>query len=124
MTGQIVARAAAAALTFGMLFGPIAAAEALECPQAQPLSKPGVIKETPAEIAELGPALSGGDIVAKVPELVAALKTRYPAAGSAEIANYLITAYCPGVEKTTGLSDAQKTARVEAFSKAVLGVLY
>ena len=83
-----------------------------------------MIKETPAQIAELAPVLAGDDVVARVPKIVAALQKRYPTAGSAEIANYLITAYCPGVAKAAGLDDAQKTARVQAFSKAVLGVLY
>ena len=49
---------------------------------------------------------------------------RYPSASLAELANYLITAYCPGVAKTAVLSDAEKTARVQAFSQAVLAVLY
>ena len=61
---------------------------------------------------------------AQIPAIVDGLRKRYPAAGSAELSNYLITAYCPGVDKAAGLSDAQKTARVKAFSKAVLSVLY
>ena len=124
MTKLSIVRAAGA-LSAGMLFfGLVASAHALECPQPQPRSQPGLIKETPAQIADLAPVLAGGDVGAEVPQIVDALRKRYPAAGSAEIANYLITAYCPGVDKTAGLSDAQKTARVEAFSRAVLGVLY
>jgi hypothetical protein len=83
-----------------------------------------VITETPAQIAELAPLFAGSNVGAQVPTIVAALQKRYPAAGSGEIANYLITAYCPGVAHAAGLDEAQKTARVQAFSKAVLGVLY
>lgn len=124
MTKRSIVRAAAEVLSAGMLFSLVASAHAFECPLPQPKSQPGVIKETPADIADLAPVLAGGDVGAQISKIVDALRKRYPAAGSAEIANYLITAYCPGVDKTAGLSDAQKTARVEAFSKAVLGVLY
>jgi hypothetical protein len=115
--------ARAAAPFAGILFG-LASAQALECPLPQPSNAPGVIKETPAEIAELAPVLVGADVTTQIPSIVDGLKKRYPGAGSAELANYLITAYCPGVAKAADLSDAEKTARVNAFSKAVLGVLY
>ncbi len=122
MTNRAIARAAAAALSPGILIGHAASAEAFECPQ--PVNQPGVIKQTPGEIAELASTLSGGDVTAQVPKIVDAMRKHYPSARSAELANYLITAYCPGVAKGAGLSDAEKTARVQAFSKAVLGVLY
>jgi hypothetical protein len=118
MTSRAIALAAVA------FIGLVASAQALECPERQPMSKPGVIQETPSQIAALAPALAGGDVSAEIPAIVAGLRKRYPGAGSAEIANYLITAYCPGVQKAAGLSDAEKSARVEAFAKAVLGVLY
>jgi hypothetical protein len=121
---SIVARAVASALAAAAIVGLAPSAGALECPEAQPGSHPGVITETPVQIAELAPVLAGGDVSAQLPTIVAALQKRYPSAGSAEIANYLITAYCPGVAKATGLDDAQKAARVQAFSKAVLAVLY
>ena len=122
MINRAIARAAAAAQSAGILVGLAASAQAFECPQ--PVNQPGVIKQTPGEIAELAPALGGGDVTAQVPKIVDAMRKRYPSARSAELANYLITAYCPGVAKAAGLSDAEKTARVKAFSKAVLGVLY
>ena len=124
MTKRFGARAVASTVAAAALVGLAASALAFECPEAQPGSQPGVIRETPAQIAELAPVLAGGDVSARIPAIVAALQKRYPAAGSAEIANYLITAYCPGVANAAGLGDAEKTARVRAFSKAVLGVLY
>ncbi len=116
--------AVAAALAVAALAGLAASGRALECPEAQPAAQPGVITEAPAQIAELAPVLAGGDLILEVPKIVEALRRRYPTAGSDEITNYLITAYCPGVANLTGLNDAEKTARVRAFSKAVLSVLY
>ena len=124
MTERFLARAVAAGLAAASVVGLAGSARALECPVPQPASQRGVIKETAAQIAELAPMLAGGDVSLEVPKIVAALQKRYPAASSAEIANYLITAYCPGVANVAGLGDAQKTARVQDFSKAVLAVLY
>ncbi len=123
MTKRTIGRAAAA-LALGALVGVSGPARAFECPEPQPTAKTGVIKETPAQIAELAPALSGADIVGEVPRFVEALRKRYPAAKPAELVNYLLTAYCPAVQKAGGLTDAQKAARVDDFSKAVLAVLY
>ena len=124
MTNLSTARAAAVALCAWVLIGLTASAQALECPTPQPLSQPGVIKETPAEIAELAPVLTGGDVSAEIPKIASALQKRYPKAQSAELVNYLITAYCPALQKTAGLSDAQKSARMDAFSKAALAYFY
>lgn len=123
MTNRIIARAALSALFAGALLG-AASAGGFECSLPQPQSEPGVIKETPAQIADLAPVLSGADVTTQIPAIVDGLRKRYPNANSGEIANYLITAYCPGVASTPGLDDAQKTARVQAFSRAVLAVLY
>ena len=62
MTNRIIARAAVAALFAGAFLRHAAPAGAFECPLAQPASEPGVIKETPAEISELGPVLTGADV--------------------------------------------------------------
>ena len=113
----------AAALAAGLLAG-IAAAQALDCPLAQPQGQPGAIKETPGEISALEPLLAGADLSGQVPAIVDGLRKRYPAANPEEVANYLITAYCPSVAKAPDLSEAEKTARVIAFSKAVLATLY
>lgn len=123
MTKPTIGRAAAA-LALAVLVGFCAPARAFECPAPQPIAKAGVIRETPAQIAELAPALSGADVVGEVPKFIEALRRRYPTAKPAELVNYLITAYCPAVQKAGGLTDAQKGARVDDFSKAVLAVLY
>ncbi len=121
MTATAIVRAAA--LAAGLFIG-LVSAQALECLQAQPGSEPGVIKETPAQIAELQPVLAGADLSGQIPAIVDGLRQRYPAAKPDELANYLITAYCPGVAKAAGLSEAERTARVKAFANAVLAVLY
>ncbi len=116
---------AVAGLSTGVMLGVVvASAQALECPEPQRAGEPGVITETPGQIADLAPVLAGGDVSAEIAKIVAALQKRYPTAGPVEVANYLIAAYCPGVAKAAGVSDAEKTARVRAFSKAVLAVLY
>lgn len=124
MNKRFRAAPVASALAAAGLAGLTSSARALDCPQAQPAATHGVITETPAQISELAPMLAGSDVSAQIPNIVAALQKRYPTAGSAEIANYLITAYCPGVAKVADLDDGQKTARVQAFSKAVLAALY
>ena len=121
MTHFTVARAAA--LAAGLMLG-AATASALECPQPRPHNGRSVIKETPSEIAELAPVLTGADVSAQVPAIVDGLRKRYPNAHSAELLNYLITAYCPSVAKAADLSEAERTARVRAFSKAVFAALY
>ncbi len=124
MTKRAIARAGAAWLAAAGLVGLAVSARALDCPEPPPRSQPGAITETPAQIDELLQVLTGADVTAQIPAIIDGLRKRYPTAGSAEIANYLITAYCPGVANASGLDEADKTARVRAFSKAVLGVLY
>ena len=124
MTKGKIMRGAGAAASVAALIGAAAPARALECPVPQSASRPGVIKEAPVQIVELAPMLGGGDVAAEVPKIVDALRKRYPKAHPAEIVNTLIAAYCPAVQQAAGLSEAQKTARVEDFSKAVLAVLY
>ena len=51
------------------------------------------------------------------------VRARYPAAGSAEIVNFLITAYCP-VAVSQGASEADRRALVAAFANAVTQALY
>lgn len=97
-------------------------AAALDCPVAQPNAAPGVIRETPAQIDRLANLLGSGDAANRVPDIVRDLRQRYPAAGSAEIVNFLVTAYCPVVNLASGLGDAEKQARLMAFSSSVFSI--
>ena len=114
-------------LTIAAILAPLAvatAAGALDCPTPQAQAQPGVIQETPDQIAAFSSVFAGGDIDAQVPKAIDALRKRYPNAQSAELVNYLITAYCPTVQKLSSLTDAEKTARVKAFADRVLKTLY
>ncbi|MDB5486420.1 MAG: hypothetical protein JWQ58_135, partial [Reyranella sp.] len=52
-----LATLAAAALLAASAFP----AFALDCPKPQPTAKPGILKETPAQIANVGKQLTSGD---------------------------------------------------------------
>jgi hypothetical protein len=88
---------------------------ALECPAPQKLSRPGVLKETPTQMAIVGQFLASGESSKTVPLVEADLRARYPGVENAEIVNYIITAYCPVVNGLSGLSDADKQARLSRF---------
>jgi hypothetical protein len=100
-----------------------AAADALDCPNPQRWAQPGVIQETAEDIAAFSSIFADGALDA-VPKAIAVVRKRYPNAQSAEIANYLITAYCPAVQKLPHLNEAEKTARMKAFADRVLRFLY
>jgi len=97
---------------------------ALECPTPQPLAKPGVLKETPAQIEATGKMLSTGDVGQQTQAVIADLRSRYPQVENAEIANYLITAYCPVIAQTTALSEAGKKAQLDGFVSQLMQKLY
>ena len=70
---------------------------ALDCPKPQPTAKPGILKETPAQMTAVGKQLTGGDTFNAIASATADLRIRYPGVESAEVVNYLVTAYCPAV---------------------------
>jgi len=100
------------------------AAQSLKCPMPHTLNSPGVLKESPAQIAETGGFLASGDSVNRAPEVVADLRNRYPGVADAEIENYLVTAYCPVVAKLDGLSVAAQQARVDRFAHQASVAVY
>jgi hypothetical protein len=97
---------------------------ALDCPIAQPTVGPGVIQETPAEIDNLAVVLASGDLGPQVPLIVSALRTRHPGVPGGEIANYLVTAYCPVVNRMSGLSESEKHSKLGAFASQVVRAAY
>lgn len=96
-----------------LLTGPARAA--FECPRPE-LSGPGVISQTPQEQQALGTMLTGSDAENHLGVAVADLQKRYPGVSDSEIVNYLLGAYCPVVAGMPGLSDAQRTGKVEQFA--------
>lgn len=91
-------------------------AQTLNCPMPYAGHGPGVLKETPVQIAETGSFLAIGNSGNRAPEVVADLRKRYAGVGDAEIENYLVTAYCPAAAKLNGLSLAERQARVDQFA--------
>jgi hypothetical protein len=112
----------AAAVAAGLLAWSINAARALDCPIAQPATTASALQESRQTIQTLSDlmAAQGTDVV---PEIITQLRRKYPTAQDAEITNYLITLYCPVVNQDAALSDAEKSARLGAFSSQVMQML-
>jgi hypothetical protein len=98
-------------------------ASALECPASQKLSRPGVLKETPTQIAVAMKLLESAPFNVTVPLIEADLRARYPGVENAVIVNYIVTAYCPVVSDMK-VSDADKQARMSRFAEDLLAMTY
>jgi hypothetical protein len=99
-------------------------AQALECPAPKALTRPGVLRETPAQITAMSNLLATGDVSNRVSVVVADLRARYPGVENAELVNYLMAAYCPIVARLSGLSEAEKQARMDNFVSQVAQLVY
>ncbi len=97
---------------------------ALDCPKPQPTTKPGILKETPAQMTAVGKQLASSDTLNAIASVTADLRIRYPGVESAEVVNYLVTAYCPVVAADRKLSEAQKKAAVDGFAAQVMRQVY
>jgi hypothetical protein len=98
-------------------------AQALECPVVHQQGGKGFLRESHQDISDISGKLTehGADAA---PGLVAGLKARHPKATNGEIINYLITAYCPVVNREGGKSEAEKKTQIAQFNKAVVSLLY
>ena len=123
LTASVVAATGLGALYWWMPRPPNSAA-ALTCPEIHARTTPMALKETTADLASASAALSGPDLENAVGIIVAELKRRHPQAGSAEIVNYLLTAYCPLVKEESGLSDREKRERMDRFSTQVFTIVH
>lgn len=103
--------AAVAALGLAVA-GPVLA---LECPAPQPLTRPGILQETPAQKAYVSTLLAGDETGNQIRVVVRDLRTRYPGVENAELINYLMAAYCSGVAQLTGLGEQEMQARMDRF---------
>ncbi len=97
---------------------------AVECPAPQKLARPGVLKETPTQMAVVGQFLASGESSKTVPLVEADLRARYPGVENAEVINYIVTAYCPVVNDMKGSSDADKQARMSRFVQDLMMMTY
>lgn len=111
-------------VSFGLSFPVSGLAQALECPVYQRTHTAGVLQETPLQVKEMESFLGSGNSNNHLSEIVADLRKRYPGVENAEIENYLVTAYCPVADKLTGLSRAERQARVDRFAHQASSVIY
>jgi hypothetical protein len=88
---------------------------ALECPAPQPANAPDAIQEAPAQINELAEVLASGDLSNRIPVFTHGLRARHPNVGAGELVNYLVTAYCPVINRMA-ISDAEKQVGLDAFA--------
>ena len=113
----------AAPFALAMCLGMAPQASALECPAPRTLSRPGVLKETPTQVAVLAKFLESAPPNVAIPLIEADLRARYPGVENAEIVNYVITAYCP-VVNAMKVSDADKQARMSHFAQDLMAMIY
>jgi hypothetical protein len=81
------------------------------------------IQETDAKKQGVMDRLKGAERENAILVISGDLKKRHPRADDREIANYFLTAYCPLIAKETGLSGAEKRARMDRFSSQVYRIL-
>jgi hypothetical protein len=130
MTGMIIFwRPGPRAVGIGLLLmaacGALAApVHALECPAPRTLTRPAVLRETPAQISAMSDLLATGDTSNRVQVIVADLRARYPSIENAELVNYLMAAYCPIVARLSGLGEAEKQARMDNFVSQIAQLIY
>lgn len=112
----------ALATTTALLFwaGPTIA---VDCPQPQNQASPNAIQEAEKEVSALAPLLSGEDLENRVGVIVSDLRKRHPDVGKEELVNFLMTAYCPIVNKEA-LSEDVKSTKLKAFSDQVIKFVY
>jgi hypothetical protein len=114
----------AAPFALAVCLGSAPRAWAFECPEPQKLARPGILKETPTQIAVVGQFMASGTSNKAVPLVESDLRACYPGVENAEVVNYIITAYCPVVKDMTGLSDKAKQARMNRFVKDLMMMTY
>jgi hypothetical protein len=93
-------------------------ADAFECPAPHPTATISAIKQTEPKIAEYSNLLARQG-TGVVPEIIAQLKKTHPGASDAEITNFLVTVYCPVINRDADLGDDQKRTKIMAFSSEV-----
>lgn len=96
---------------------------ALECPLPHPEAGADAIKETPARIKDIGATLVTNDAANGVDQVLDDLRARHPHARKAEIANFLVSAYCPALA-AKGYSGSIAKAKMRDFAILVDQRLY
>jgi len=115
---------AVGAVILGSLLLRPAIAPALECPAPQPLTRPGILKETPTQTKRIADLLAAGDDDNRIRVIADDLRARYPTIQNAEVVNYLMAAYCPVIVQLSGLSEQEKQARMDRFVSQLSRIIY
>ena len=89
--------------------------EQIECPTPQSGQAAGTLGEPLSQIKAAGDQLGQGS-ENQIAEVAARLRKQHANASSAEIINYLVTAYCPVVNARPSLDKAAKQQSLQAFS--------
>ena len=94
-------------------------AAAFACPGSQAQTGAGVVPGSQEEIDRTSDLLRTGDLDNRIAAIARDLKSRYASADQTGLTNFMVSAYCPVVAEDNGLSDAEKDARLAAFSQQV-----
>jgi hypothetical protein len=89
------------------------------CPATHQTTTATALKESASQRNGVTQALRGPELENSILLVADDLKRKYPTADTAEIVNYLLTAYCPIVAGDTGLSQSERRARMDRFSSQV-----
>ena len=106
------------ALTAWMGSGLMMPALALECPSPQMQASQGALREPPKVLAARSTTLKARGSAA-ISGLIFQIRKSNPGSTDAEITNYLITVYCPVVNKRPGLTEEQKKQDLTRFAGQV-----
>ena len=97
-------------------------AGALECPSPKPATTPTAIKE-PKQLIENYSDLLRAQGDKAITKIVSSVRTKHPGASDAEITNFVVTIYCPVLQKNSALSEPEKRARLKRVSTKLLSKL-
>ncbi len=99
-------------------------AMAAGCPVPQRTPSPEVLLESATQLRSLSRLLASGDDENHIAAIVHAIRSNHPAVKNAELVNYLVAGYCPVVMHLSGLSDAEKTSRIDRFTQRAARIVY
>ncbi len=97
-------------------------AQAMQCPAAGPGS--GDIPLTAQEWAELETAVTHSDFANQVASRSVDLRRRFPGIDGAKTMDLFLRAYCPSVARLSGLSEAERQARLDRFRSEISPLVY
>ena len=98
------------------------AAKALECPLPHSTTTTAAIKESRQLIDDYSDLLvaQGDKAVSKI---ISSVRSKHPHASDAQITNFVVTIYCPVLQKNAALSEWEKRARLKRMSSKLLSSL-